>query len=73
MQQTIHCITLILVFREVTPVLLYFPEHFEIPGVHSLRQVLFLRIVDVRLQLLDVHLSLAVRAFRYVFHAVHHV
>lgn len=53
--------------------LLYFPEYFKIPGVYSLRQVLFLRIINVRLQLLDIHLRLAVRAFRDVFHAVHHV
>jgi hypothetical protein len=73
MQQTIHCISLVLVFREVTPMLLYFPEYFEISGVCSLRQVLFLRIVNVRLQLLDIHLRLAVRTFRNVFHAIHHV
>jgi hypothetical protein len=53
--------------------LLYFPEHFKIPGVCSLRQVLFLRIVNVCLQLLDIHLRLAVRTFRDVFHAVDHV
>ena len=73
MQQTIHCISLVLVFREVTPMLLNFPERFEVPGKCSLRQVLFLRIVNVRLQFLDINLHLAVRTFRNVLHAVHHV
>ena len=73
MQQAIHRICFILIFQDVSPMLLDISEGIKVASLCGMHKILFLSLIYVRLQLLYIYLSLAVWALCDVLQTINHM